>query len=271
METLKLIQCMQTNDHGCLSPEEIRREARRCALESIEQQRSDMRRWGLLADYENAYLTMDAAYEATQLELLWSMLQKGCIYRDLKPVFWSPSSRYALLSDSLGMLMGTTRTALAESELEYVDNHASTSAYVKFPLSCALGNLLVLMSFFARLTNTGEQDIRPKPVYHHHQAFLLRFGRQPHGRCSEIRRLPTVRVFSMFWSVIPRTHVERVFFWSALKLCQGLKRSTGHRLNRSVPPSTLMCFVVRSTQTSLPGRRAQSCRQSSWSPARELG
>jgi isoleucyl-tRNA synthetase len=44
------------------------------------------------------------------------------IYRRLRPVYWSPS----------------TRTALAEAELEYKD-HLSTSAYVKFPL-VELGN-----------------------------------------------------------------------------------------------------------------------------------
>ena len=42
----------------------------------------------------------------------------GMIYRRLRPVYWSPS----------------TRTALAEAELEYKDDHASTAVYVKFPL-----------------------------------------------------------------------------------------------------------------------------------------
>jgi len=41
------------------------------------------------------------------------------IYRRLRPVYWSPS----------------TRTALAEAELEYKENHASTAVYVKFPLA----------------------------------------------------------------------------------------------------------------------------------------
>jgi len=47
------------------------------------------------------------------------MAQKGFIYRDLKPVHWSPSSR----------------TALAEAELEYNDDHVSPSLYVKFPVT----------------------------------------------------------------------------------------------------------------------------------------
>ncbi|RUS15214.1 isoleucine--tRNA ligase [Endogone sp. FLAS-F59071] len=57
------------------------------------------------------------------------MVKKGYIYRQLKPVYWSPSSR----------------TALAEAELEYKDDHESRSIYVKFPvveLAPALATLL---------------------------------------------------------------------------------------------------------------------------------
>lgn len=42
----------------------------------------------------------------------------GLIYRQNKPVYWSPSSG----------------TALAEAELEYDENHRSTAAFIKFPL-----------------------------------------------------------------------------------------------------------------------------------------
>jgi isoleucyl-tRNA synthetase len=45
------------------------------------------------------------------------MVLAGHIYRGLKPVHWSPSSR----------------TALAEAELEYPDGHTSPSLYVAFP------------------------------------------------------------------------------------------------------------------------------------------
>jgi isoleucyl-tRNA synthetase len=46
------------------------------------------------------------------------------IFRRLRPVYWSPSSR----------------TALAEAELEYKEDHISTAVYVKFPL-VELGDL----------------------------------------------------------------------------------------------------------------------------------
>lgn len=41
------------------------------------------------------------------------MMQKGCIYRGLKPVYWSPQSH----------------TALAEAELEYFHLHVLTHRY----------------------------------------------------------------------------------------------------------------------------------------------
>jgi isoleucyl-tRNA synthetase len=61
---------------------------------------------------------MDPAFEAGQLEAYWALLQKGQVYRDLKPVHWS----------------WATQTALAEAELEYKDK-TSTQVYVKYPLS----------------------------------------------------------------------------------------------------------------------------------------
>merc|ERR1719230_1289879 len=59
---------------------------------------------------------MDYEYEAAQLGVFGKMWEKGIIYRGLKPVNWSPSSR----------------TALAEAELEYPEGHISRSAYVAF-------------------------------------------------------------------------------------------------------------------------------------------
>ncbi|XP_069787334.1 isoleucine--tRNA ligase, mitochondrial isoform X2 [Narcine bancroftii] len=101
-----------------LSPIEIRTKAREFAERTIERQRSAFIRWGVMADWDNCYYTFDKQYEAKQLEVFHQMFDKGYIYRDYKPVFWSPS----------------TRTALAEAELEYNQEHVSRSVFVKFPL-----------------------------------------------------------------------------------------------------------------------------------------
>ncbi|KAM8816211.1 isoleucine--tRNA ligase, mitochondrial [Rhynchonycteris naso] len=101
-----------------LSVVEIREKARSFAKAAIEKQRSAFIRWGIMADWNNCYYTFDGSYEAKQLRIFYQMYDKGLIYRSYKPVFWSPSSR----------------TALAEAELEYNPEHISRSIYVKFPL-----------------------------------------------------------------------------------------------------------------------------------------
>ncbi|XP_060687433.1 isoleucine--tRNA ligase, mitochondrial [Hemiscyllium ocellatum] len=101
-----------------LSPIEIRQKAKEFAERTIERQRAAFIRWGVMADWDKCYYTFDKQYEAKQLEVFHKMFDEGYIYQDYKPVFWSPS----------------TRTALAEAELEYNQQHVSRSAYVKFPL-----------------------------------------------------------------------------------------------------------------------------------------
>ena len=60
----------------------------------------------------------DRHYEMRQLRIFQKMVAKGLIYRQHRPVHYSPSSR----------------SALAEAELEYVDKHVSHSVYVAFDL-----------------------------------------------------------------------------------------------------------------------------------------
>ncbi|CAG8494859.1 11034_t:CDS:10 [Ambispora leptoticha] len=105
-------------DGTVLSPMEIRKIARECALKAIETQRQDFMSWGIIGDWDNTYRTLDKEYEVRQLKVFHAMVKKGYIYRQNKPVYWSPSSR----------------TALAEAELEYRDDHESRSVYVKFPV-----------------------------------------------------------------------------------------------------------------------------------------
>lgn len=69
---------------------------------------------------------MDKGFEMKQLGVFQDMAKKGVIFRRNKPVYWSPSSR----------------TALAEAELEYRDDHESTAAWVKFPVKTLPESLL---------------------------------------------------------------------------------------------------------------------------------
>ncbi|XP_030642225.1 isoleucine--tRNA ligase, mitochondrial [Chanos chanos] len=98
---------------------QIRQKAREFAEGAIARQRAAFQRWGIMADWDNCYYTFDGRYEAAQLQVFQEMHGKGLIYQDFKPVFWSPS----------------TRTALAEAELEYNPEHVSRAVYAAFPMA----------------------------------------------------------------------------------------------------------------------------------------
>lgn len=95
---------------------EIRALARQLATESVLKQMNSFKRWGVSAAWTSPYLTMDSKYVAEQLRLFAKMIEKNIVYRDFKPVYWSPSSR----------------TALAESELEYNEDHTSAAVFFRF-------------------------------------------------------------------------------------------------------------------------------------------
>ncbi len=81
----------------------------------INHQREQFKRLGVLADWENPYLTMSKAYEAAEVREFAKAFKSGVIYQGVKPVYWN----------------WTLRTALADAEVEYHD-HKSPSIYVKF-------------------------------------------------------------------------------------------------------------------------------------------
>ena len=96
----------------------IRAAARELALAAIAEQKKTFQDWAIMADWKNAWTTMDPGFEIKQLEVFKKMVAKGLIQRRNKPVHWSPS----------------TQTALAESELQYRDDHTSQAAFVAFPM-----------------------------------------------------------------------------------------------------------------------------------------
>ena len=103
-----------------LSPLEVRAKARGFALSALDEQRDEMRSWGLLADLDGeTYRTLDPSYEAAQLEVFAELVRRGIVYRAYRPVYWSPA----------------TRTALAEAELEYQDDHESRAVHVAYELA----------------------------------------------------------------------------------------------------------------------------------------
>ncbi len=98
--------------------QEILQLCREEAQKWVGVQREDFRRLGILADWENPYLTMQPAYEAEEVREFARSYNKGLIYRGVKPVYWN----------------WVLKTALADAEVEY-HNHKSPSIYVKFPIT----------------------------------------------------------------------------------------------------------------------------------------
>ncbi|KAL2173520.1 tRNA synthetases class I-domain-containing protein [Thermothelomyces heterothallicus CBS 202.75] len=101
-----------------MSPGAIRKAARKLAAKTVTEQMKAFRTYGVMADWDARWTTMDMAYEVRQLRLFQRMVRRGLVYRRYKPVYWSPSSG----------------TALAEAELEYNEAHVSKAAYVRFPV-----------------------------------------------------------------------------------------------------------------------------------------
>ncbi|MGA0309390.1 MAG: isoleucine--tRNA ligase, partial [Vulcanococcus sp.] len=114
---LKVLQGLKSSERAELTPVSLRKKAHAYALEQVEGQKAGFRRWGIWADWDQPYLTLQKDYEAAQIGVFGAMVLAGHIYRGLKPVHWSPSSR----------------TALAEAELEYPDGHSSPSVFAAFP------------------------------------------------------------------------------------------------------------------------------------------
>ena len=98
-------------------PLEIRRACRRYAEKYVDLQRTDFKRLGVLGQWEDPYLTMSAEYQSVIAGAFVDFLEKGYVYKGLKPVHWCIKDR----------------TALAEAEVEYA-NETSPSIWVRFRL-----------------------------------------------------------------------------------------------------------------------------------------
>lgn len=113
---LKVLQSMDQEARKDLTQSKLRAKAAKFAKATVKTQMASFKRFGVWGDWERPYLTLDPEYEAAQIEVFGQMAFQGYIYRGRKPVHWSPSSR----------------TALAEAELEYPEGHVSKSIYAIF-------------------------------------------------------------------------------------------------------------------------------------------
>ena len=92
--------------HGrSLSRDEMQAKSRAYATEQIALQMADFQRLGVLGDWRRPYRTMDPANEAGELRALKRVMERGFVYRGLKPVYWCFDCG----------------SSLAEFEIEYAD------------------------------------------------------------------------------------------------------------------------------------------------------
>jgi len=111
-------------DRKKMSIPEFRNACREFAAEYVDRQREQFKRFGVIGDWENPYLTMVPSFEAEEVRVFGKMYEKGYIYKGLKPVYWCP----------------TDETALAEAEIEY-DDVPCTAIFVKFKVKDSKGVL----------------------------------------------------------------------------------------------------------------------------------
>jgi isoleucyl-tRNA synthetase len=95
----------------------FRRICREHAEHAMDSQTRDFSRLGILGEWQTPYLTMSPEYESSTARLFGKFLERGFVYKGLRPVYWCIHDQ----------------TALAEAEVEYKE-HTSPSVYVKFPL-----------------------------------------------------------------------------------------------------------------------------------------
>lgn len=97
---------------------EFRKKAHDYAMRYVGIQKEQFKRLGIFGDWGNPYLTLNHEYEYWIVKSFAELVEKGYIYRGLKPVNWCYKCE----------------TALAEAEVEY-ENHSSPSIYIKFKVN----------------------------------------------------------------------------------------------------------------------------------------
>ncbi|ABM38527.1 isoleucine--tRNA ligase [Polaromonas naphthalenivorans] len=93
-----------------LPRDEVQAKSRAFATEQIAGQMADFKRLGVLGEWDNPYRTMDFGNEAQEIRALKRIMERGFVYRGLKPVYWCFDCG----------------SSLAEFEIEYADKKSQT-------------------------------------------------------------------------------------------------------------------------------------------------
>jgi isoleucyl-tRNA synthetase len=134
--------------HGRNLPrDEMQARSRAFATEQIDQQRADFKRLGVLGQWDRPYRTMDFETEANEIRAFKRVMERGFVYRGLKPVYWCFDCG----------------SSLAEFEIEYADKKSQT---LDVGFLCAEPAKL-LQAFFrdTGLPHGSPEGLEGRPMY----------------------------------------------------------------------------------------------------------
>src|SRR2546429_823773 len=157
-----------------LSTAETQRLCRAYATEQIARQRTQFQRLGVLGDWDHPYTTMEYKSEADEIRTLGKLLERGYLYRGLKPVNWCFDCG----------------SALAEAEVEYEDR-VDMAIDVGFPLALASEREKLARAFaldappegplYAVIWTTTAWTIPANQALNVHPEFAYALVRTPRG------------------------------------------------------------------------------------------
>ena len=130
-----------------LSRDQMQAKARAFATEQIAQQMADFKRLGVLGQWDNPYRTMDFTTEANEIRAFKRVMERGFVYRGLKPVYWCFDCG----------------SSLAEFEIEYQDKKSQT---LDVGFLCA-EPVKLLHAFFGQsgLPHADTAGLESQPMY----------------------------------------------------------------------------------------------------------
>jgi isoleucyl-tRNA synthetase len=132
---------------------EFLEECEKFTLFFVEKQKKNFKRLGILGDWDEPYITLNNAYVADQVRILGKMTEKKLIFKNLKPIYWSPY----------------LKSSLAESEIIYKDkNSLSIFACFKIKENKKFQdvNLLIWTTTPWTLPANVAICVHPKKKYH---------------------------------------------------------------------------------------------------------
>ncbi|MFT3812483.1 MAG: isoleucine--tRNA ligase [Acidovorax sp.] len=153
-----------------LSRDDMQAKSRAYATEQIAQQMADFRRLGVLGEWDNPYKTMNFANEAGEIRAFKRVMERGFVYRGLKPVYWCFDCG----------------SSLAEFEIEYADKQSTTldvafKAHDNARLAAAFGTPALQKDAFVVIWTTTAWTIPANQALNLNPALMYALVDTPKG------------------------------------------------------------------------------------------